>query len=95
VLDGLYSWEEYVYLKGKFPQTQLLCIYTSPPVRYARLARRPVRPLTLAEAKSRDIAEIENLNKGGPIANADYLINNDGDQNAFRHELESLYKKLL
>jgi dephospho-CoA kinase len=95
VLDGLYSWEEYVYLKSKFPQIQLLCIWAPPPVRYVRLTDRPVRPLTPEEAKGRDIAEIEKLNKGGPIAVADYLIKNDGDETVFQKELEDTYKKIL
>lgn len=95
VLDGLYSWEEYVYLKGKFPKMSLLCIYAPPAVRYTRLAHRPVRPLTLEEAKSRDIAEVENLHKGGPIAIADLLIKNDGDEALFRRELNTVYSQFV
>jgi dephospho-CoA kinase len=95
VLDGLYSWEEYVYLKGKFPQLKLLCIYASPDIRYKRLAIRKVRPLTLEEARSRDVAEIEHLNKGGPIAIADYCITNDSDEFLFKKKLEDFYKIIL
>jgi dephospho-CoA kinase len=95
VLDGLYSWEEYIYLKRKFPDIQLLCIYAPPKTRYARLGHRKVRPLTEDEASSRDISEIENLNKGGPIAIADYCIVNDGDEKAFQGLLESVYRKLI
>lgn len=95
VLDGLYSWEEYVYLKGKFPEIQLLCIYAPPQVRYARLGHREIRPLTREEAASRDIAEIENLNKGGPIAIAEHLLVNDRDEAAFQAQLELVYKKLV
>lgn len=95
VLDGLYSWEEYIYLKQKFPEIQLLCIYAPPKVRYERLGRREVRSLTEREAHTRDIAELENLNKGGPIAIADYCIVNDGDEEAFQSQLESLYNKLV
>lgn len=95
VLDGLYSWEEYVHLKHKFPEIQLLCIYAPPKVRYERLGNREIRPLTLSEASSRDIAEIENLNKGGPIAMADYLLVNDSNEAAFQTQLEQVYKKLV
>jgi dephospho-CoA kinase len=94
VLDGLYSWEEYVYLKEKFPHIILLCIYATPKIRYDRLAVRKIRPLTFDEAKSRDVAEIENLNKGGPIAIADYCIKNEGDPGVFIKELEKFYEKL-
>ena len=47
-------------------------------MRYERLARRRERPLTREEAVARDWAEIERLEKGGPIAIADYTFNNDG-----------------
>ena len=95
VLDGLYSWEEYIYLKDKFPEIQLLCIYAPPTIRYIRLGNREIRPLTIVDAASRDISEIENLNKGGPIAIADYCIVNDGDEAAFQARLESLYKQII
>jgi dephospho-CoA kinase len=95
VLDGLYSWEEYIYLKQKYPQLTLLCIYASPDVRYARLKTRTVRPLSEEEAKSRDRAEIENLHKGGPIAMADMLLINDGGTDALIAKLDALYPSLI
>jgi dephospho-CoA kinase len=94
VLDGLYSWEEYVYLKERFVQLKLLCIYAPPEIRYKRLAIRKIRPLTPTEARSRDVAEIENLHKGGPIAIADYCIVNDSDEASFEKKLEDFYKTL-
>lgn len=94
VLDGLYSWEEYVYLKEKFTQLQLLCIWATPTMRYGRLSKRTVRPLTPSQARSRDIAEIEHLNKGGPIAIADYLIENNSDQASFFAKLEQFFSEL-
>lgn len=96
VLDGLYSWEEYTYLIKKFSQLQLLCVYAKPETRYDRLSKRPVRPLTRREARSRDIAEIENLNKGGPIAIADYLINNESnDPNELEQALKKFYQTIV
>lgn len=95
VLDGLYSWEEFVYLKKKFPQIKLLCIFTPPNLRYKRLAIRRVRPLTQPEAISRDVAEIENLHKGGPIAAADHLIVNDADETSFVQKLAAFYQTIL
>jgi dephospho-CoA kinase len=95
VLDGLYSWEEYLYLSDKFPHLELLCIYASPKVRYQRLENRPVRPLTPSDARSRDIAELENLNKGGPIALSDHLILNEGTPDQFNELLEKLWKDLV
>lgn len=86
-LDGLYSWEEHTYLKDKFENFFLLAIYTRPNIRYQRLAKREIRPLTKKEAQARDYAEIENLHKGGPIAMADFLIKNN-------KQTEKLFNKL-
>src|SRR3989344_4995558 len=63
-------------------------------IRYARLMARAVRPLTQEEAQQRDHAEIENIEKGGPIAMADYLLINESSREAFLDELEQLYQKL-
>lgn len=95
VLDGLYSWEEYVYLKEKFPQIQLLCIWAPPALRYQRLAGRVERPLTESAAKNRDVAEIENLHKGGPIAMADFVLFNDSSEAAFARKLSLFYEVLV
>lgn len=87
-LDGLRSWEEYIFLKNKFPGLLLISIYAEPTVRYERLAKRPIRPLTPSESRKRDSAELVNLNMGGPIAIADYLIENQGDR------IEQFYRKI-
>jgi dephospho-CoA kinase len=78
VIESLYSWEEYRIIRQKFGNVfKLLTIYTSKELRYSRLASRPFRPLTNEESESRDISEIEKLDKGGPIAFTDYLVMND------------------
>lgn len=75
-IDGLYSWEEYLFLKNEYPKMIVLCVYAPPEERYDRLCDREVRGLTREQAMSRDRNEIENLNKGGPIAMADYTLLN-------------------
>ena len=87
-IDGVYSWEEYKFLKAEYPNLKLIYIFTEPEKRHNRLAVRQVRPLTSTEAKKRDYDEIEKLNKGGTIAAADYIIVNDSD------DIEDLYKKI-
>ena len=78
VVDGLYSWEEYMLLKERYDdRLSVIAVWASPATRYKRLTGRAVRPLTLAEAASRDKAEIENSNKGGPIAMADVTVLNE------------------
>jgi dephospho-CoA kinase len=95
ILDGLYSWEEYVYLKEKLPQLQLLCIYASPSVRYEHLAKRKERPFSENEARERDVHEIEVINKAGPIAIADYLIKNETTMEYLTAELDHYYQNIL
>lgn len=78
VIDGLYSWEEYTFLKAYYGENfYVVAVWASPKTRYARLISRVNRCLTLEEAASRDRAEIENINKGGPIAMADFTIINE------------------
>ena len=60
-------------------------------MRRKRLAERPVRPLTPEESAMRDKTEIENLEKGGPIAIADYYLDNSGTVS----ELHDKFAKLL
>ena len=85
VIDGLYSWEEHVLLKDYYGgQFTTVAICASPGTRYARLAGRPVRALTPEEAARRDRSEIESINKGGPIAMADFTIVNEGSLEQLR-----------
>jgi len=80
-IDGLYSWAEYKFLRRDLEnQMHVVAVFATRSIRYERLARRPVRPLSPDEAELRDFAEIENLGKGGPIAMADYVIPNDGPE---------------
>ncbi len=88
VIESLYSWEEFKILKDKFGENfKLLTVYTTKSIRYERLLKRSFRPLTNEESISRDISEIENLDKGGPIAFTDYLIINDGSLQEMNEEL--------
>jgi len=89
VIESLYSWEEFKILKDKFGEAfKLITIYTTKQLRYERLLKRPFRPLTNEESKSRDLSEIEKLDKGGPIAYTDYLILNDGSLDEMNAELK-------
>ncbi|MBI2923163.1 MAG: AAA family ATPase [Planctomycetes bacterium] len=95
ICDGMYSWEEYLLLRKKFGGSfTVVCVQASPRTRYGRLARRAVRPLTAAEAESRDHAEIEILHKAGPIAMADHTILNEGTAADLRGAFELLVGRL-
>ncbi|OGI12060.1 hypothetical protein A3K64_01815 [Candidatus Micrarchaeota archaeon RBG_16_36_9] len=98
VIDGLYSWEEYLELKKKYGNSFVcLALYSSPETRYKRLTSRKYepdkdgkmrnRPSSNDQAQNRDYSEIEKLNKAGPIAMADFTIINE-------ESLEDLYKNI-
>jgi len=70
---------------------RVVAVCHRPAMRYARLSQRPVRPLTLKEAYSRDETEITHLNKAGAIAMADYTIVNEGSLK----DLEKETKKII
>lgn len=89
VIDGLYSWEEYTSLKNYYGKNfYVVAVWASPKIRYVRLAARAERRLTLEEATSRDKAEIENLNKSGPIAIADFTILNESSPKNLEREVK-------
>ncbi len=91
VADGLYSWDEYKALKHEFPGELIVVAVVAPKrLRHSRLAIRPERPLTQAEADDRDWHEIEDIQKGGPIAIADYYLNNEGSLETLHHQIDQL-----
>jgi dephospho-CoA kinase len=95
VVDGLYSWEEYILLKEYYGgQFTVVAVWASAATRYGRLADRTERPLTLEEAASRDKSEIENSNKGGPIAMADFTIVNEASLEELEKETERVLSAL-
>jgi dephospho-CoA kinase len=95
VIDGLYSWEEFKFLKEKFEECLItIAVWAPPELRYRRLQGRKVRPLTIAQAKARDYAEIENVNKGGPIAMADYTIINSSDIEALIEQTNHVVRSI-
>ena len=91
VLDGVYSWTEYKILKHEFPgELTFLAIVVPKRLRYKRVAQRPERPFDRNEIMDRDQTEIENLEKGGPIAAADYYILNDGSISEMHEDLKGI-----
>jgi dephospho-CoA kinase len=90
VIESLYSWDEFKIIKEEFEDDfKLIAIYTTKSLRYKRLKEREFRPLSNEEAVSRDISEIENLDKGGPVAYADYLVINDTDMEELKNKLKN------
>ena len=95
VVDGLYSWEEYILLREYYgEQFALVAVWASPATRHGRLTHRAERPLTRDEANSRDRSEIENINKGGPIAMADFTIVNEASLEELGKETDQVISAL-
>lgn len=85
VIESLYSWSEYKIVKEKFGDAfEVLCIATDAPLRRERLKSRVFRPMDVEASISRDYAEIENIEKGGPIGIADHYILNNTTMPTFR-----------
>ncbi len=95
IIDGLYSFSEYKLLTAELgAPLLLLAIVASRGLRYQRLAVRPVRPLTPAESLERDFREVEKLEKGGPIALADFTLLNESSPTELLRQLDALLADL-
>ena len=95
VLDGVYSWTEYKTLKHEFPGSiTFLAVVVDKHLRYERVAKRPGRSFDGKAIRERDRSEIENLEKGGPIAAADYYILNNGSIAEIEQATDKLLKEI-
>jgi dephospho-CoA kinase len=95
VLDGVYSWTEYCTLKHEFPKClTFIAIVVDKQLRYDRVAKRPGRSFDATAIRERDRSEIENLEKGGPIAAADYYILNNGTIEDAESRLDDILKQI-
>lgn len=95
VADGLYTWTEYKALKHEFPgELTVVAVVAPKHLRKQRMAKRPVRPLNSDEVDQRDWAEIENIEKGGPIAIADYFIHNDKDVTNLENQIDDILQQV-
>lgn len=93
VLDGVYSWDEVKVLKDELgDKLKIISIVVDKKIRYDRLKIREIRPLTNIEANNRDVSEIENIAKGGPIGYADYYIFNNGTIEEYKERLNEIIK---
>lgn len=102
--DGLYSFEEYKVMKEHFGDNlKVIAVYAPPELRYGRISKRIMpsddtnlrhRSITVEEAKKRDLAELEKLNKGGTIAMADYTIINTKDINYLLNQINEIAEEI-
>ncbi len=98
VLDGLYSWSEYKFLEQTFGnQLTVIAVVAPKKVRRQRVLDRKDshRKYTLEQLVAREIAEIENLEKGSPIAYADHTIANDYTPQDMLARLDALVQETV
>jgi dephospho-CoA kinase len=96
VFDGLYSWSEYKFIKEKYGDRVLfIAVFTPRARRYQQVtARRDgKRVYTEEDVERRDYEEIEGIEKGGPIAMADYTLVNDGTIEDLHDKLDKLLRE--
>lgn len=95
LLESMYSWVEYQVLKKRFGNDFIaINIHSNPNLRYSRLASRPIRPITEAEAIKRDVAQLERLEQGSPIALADFVFLNEGVIQDMYLQLDNIVEKI-
>ena len=103
--DGLYSWSEYKVLKQRYgKQLIIIAVCASPEIRYFRLENRSskykndpkaiYRSISPQDAQKRDYSEIENIEKGGPIAMADYYLVNESDLEELNQQIKNMIQWL-
>lgn len=95
ILDGLYTWTEYKILRHEFPGEMTVVAVVAPKhLRKQRMAKRPERPMTAQQVDERDWEEIEDIEKGGPIAVADHFIYNDSSVEKLHQQINVLLDEI-
>ena len=97
LIESLYSWEEYKIMKESYGKSfRALAVQASPETRYTRLLnRKNERPMTSHEEfETRDFTELENLQKGAPIARADFTVINEDSLEYLHKQLDIIINKI-
>lgn len=95
IIDGMRSWEEYLYLKKKLSDVNIyiVALFADKKVRYTRISsRNSDRPEHYGE--ERDINELVRVNMGPTIAYADFLIKNNFSKEDFHDKLDEVYREI-
>ncbi len=95
ILESLYSWTEYKIIKKAYPDYfRVIAVVAPPALRFSRLQNRKKRPIKkYSEFEDRDCHEIENAEKGGPIAIADHTIINDGTMKSLQKKIDEIVRQ--
>lgn len=95
IIDGLRSWQEYLYLKKALPSVKiyLLAIYADKHLRWSRLLKRAHRNKLYGE--ERDLDELIGINMAPTVAYADFLVKNNFSVEDFHDKLEEVYRTIF
>jgi dephospho-CoA kinase len=95
IVDGLRSLAEAEAFKARFPKFSLVAVYAAPETRFNRLyrRRRSDDPEEWDAFSERDVRELS-VGLGNAIAMAEYLIINEGSQNATRARAKETLRKV-
>ncbi len=95
LIEGLYSWEEYLHLQKTFKNAKVVLVATwaRKELRWGRAARRTYRKGL--HGATRDLQELIDTNKGPAIAYADCLIKNDFTLHEFHDKLDETYRSII
>lgn len=94
IIDGMRSWEEYLYLKKNLKKVRvfILALHADKEVRYSRSAKRTYRSKLFGE--ERDVNELIGTNMGPTIAFADFLLKNNFSKDDLHDKLEDVYRRV-
>ncbi|MBW7960338.1 hypothetical protein B6D29_01790 [Microgenomates bacterium UTCPR1] len=95
IIDGMRSWQEYLYLKKTLPKVKiiLLAIYADKHLRWSRLLKRVHRNKLYGE--ERDLDELIGINMAPTIAYADFLVKNNFSVEDYHDKLEEVYQTIV
>jgi dephospho-CoA kinase len=95
LVESFYSAAEYRVFKEQYGDAFVtVAIHARPNIRYARLANRLDRPLSLREAEERDWAQLTRLTQGTPIALSDHMIVNEASKEELQRKLDEVVETL-
>jgi len=95
IIDGIYTLEEYNYLKKIYKKINLISVLTNQELRYKRLENRKDRFLKKENIIKRDLHEINDLDKSKLIVIANYFITNNSTKKAFKEKIEKWKKQFV
>lgn len=94
VIDGMRSWEEFIYLKKEFKDVRIaiVTLHADKAVRYKRISNREHRRHLYGE--DRDINELIGTNMGTTFAFADFFIHHNDTSQELEEKLEIVYRTI-